>query len=308
MDISVIICTYNRSDSLRRTLEHISKMNVPDRLKLELLLVDNNSKDDTREVVENFIENSWLNCRYIYEKKQGLSHARNSGISEAKGEIIVFTDDDVIVDKNWICMIHEAFNNNNDVACIGGRILPVWETPCPKWLGGELLNILALCDLGDETKILSEPKVWGANLSFKSSIIRKYGFFNTKIGHKGGKLYGGEETKYLQTLIDAGEKIIYFPGALVYHCVSKSRLEKKYFRKWYFDTGEMSAIEMGEYNKRNIIGIPLIVIRRACREMFQFLKNKIIDPDSSVLCQMSLFYNMGIIWGRIKYKYGDNDH
>jgi glycosyltransferase involved in cell wall biosynthesis len=308
MDISIIICTFNRSDSLKKTLQTIKEMTVPQGIVWELLVVDNNSKDDTRAMVKAFQKNTSIRCAYYFENRQGQSFARNTGIQNASGNIIVFTDDDVIVDKSWIKNISDAFQGNTDVACIGGKILPVWESPCPEWIKGELLNILALCDLGDETKILSEPKVWGANLSFKTSIIREYGFFDTKLGHKGGKLYGGEETKYLQTLINAGEKIMYFPGALVYHCISKSRLKKKYFRKWYFDTGERSAIEMGEYNKRNIIGIPLIVLRRVLKEMFKFLKSKIVDPDSSFWCQMILFYNMGIIWGRIKYKFGDNDH
>jgi len=162
--------------------------------------------------------------------------------------------------------------------------------------------------LGDEMKIMSEPKVWGANLSFKSSAIRKYGYFDTKMGHRGGKLYAGEETRYLQTLIDGGEKVLYYPGAFVYHCISGSRLKKKYFRKWHFDTGEMFAIEMGEYANRNIIGIPLNVIKKTCKEMFIFLKRKIFDPDNSFWCQMNLFYNMGIIWGRIKYRFIVRDH
>jgi glycosyltransferase involved in cell wall biosynthesis len=283
-------------------------MIIPNDVNWELLIVDNNSIDDTHLVVDLFRKTTNINCKYIFEKNQGLSFARNSGITQSEGEIIAFTDDDVIVDKSWIKNIYDAFQRNPDIACIGGKILPVWESPCPEWLKGDLLSILALCDLGDETKILSEPKVWGANLSFKASIIRKFGLFDTRMGHRGGKLYAGEETKYLQTLINGGGKILYFPGALVHHCISESRVKKKYFTKWHFNTGEMAALEMGEYNNRNIIGIPLVVLRRAWKEMFWFLKSKIFDPDSSIWCQMSLIYNMGIIWGRIKYKYLDSDH
>ena len=167
MDISVIICTYNRSGSLRRTLEHIRKMTVSERVNWELLVVDNNSKDDTPAVVESFKKSTNIRCRYIFEINQGLSFARNAGINNATGEIIVFTDDDVLVDNNWINNIYDAFKTHGDVACIGGKILPAWEKSPPKWLKGELLNILALCDLGEEKKYLSEVKVWGANLSFR---------------------------------------------------------------------------------------------------------------------------------------------
>ena len=99
MDISIIICTYNRSESLKRTLQSLKEMSVSDDIEWELLIVDNNSTDNTREAVNDFTKTSGLNCRYVFESKQGLSNARNRGVKEACGEIIAFTDDDVIVDK-----------------------------------------------------------------------------------------------------------------------------------------------------------------------------------------------------------------
>lgn len=302
MRLSVIICTYNRSESLKRTLEHINNLIIPEYLEWELLVVDNNSKDNTRDVFKWFKDNTSVDCKYIHEKNQGLSFARNTGIQHSTGEIIVFTDDDVIVDTNWVKNISDAFQGNTDIACIGGKILPVWESPSPEWLKGELLNILALCDLGDEIKPLSETKVWGANLSFRSSVIHKYGLFDTDFGHKGGKLYGGEETRYLQTMMEAGEKIMYFPEILVHHCIPEFRLQKKYFRKWYYDKGELFALQMGECKSRNVFGIPLIAIKRALKESYYYIKTIIIDPDNSILCQMSLAYNIGIISGRIRLK------
>jgi glycosyltransferase involved in cell wall biosynthesis len=102
MNASVIICTYNRSGSLERTLASLARMELRDSADWELLVVDNNSKDDTRVVVDGFTRASGVNCRYIFEKEQGLSHARNRGIREAKGEIIAFTDDDVLLDRHWL--------------------------------------------------------------------------------------------------------------------------------------------------------------------------------------------------------------
>lgn len=269
-----------------------------------MIVVDNNSKDDTREVVDFFLRSGDIPCRYISEKKQGLSFARNNGIDHAEGDFIVFTDDDVLVDKYFIKNIYHAFKSHDDVACIGGKILPHWEVPPPKWVKGELFNILALCDLGEEEKYLSEIRIWGANLSFRSSVFRKYGGFNTEFGHKGGKLYGGEETRYLRELMGGGEKIMYCPDVLVHHCIPESRLVKKYFRKWYYDKGELSALIMGKYEKRNIFGIPLIIFKRVFIDTWNYLKALVLDPGKSMLCQMSLIYNVGIVRGRIKYKFG----
>ena len=147
MNISVIICTYNRSGSLVRTLESFREVLHPKDAAWELVVVDNNSSDNTREVVDLFIEKSGIPCGYVFENKQGLSYARNNGVAEAKGEILSFTDDDVIVDKNWLQNIEHEFKEK-DVACIGGKILPIWEKPQPEWLKGELMQFLALQDLG----------------------------------------------------------------------------------------------------------------------------------------------------------------
>lgn len=302
MDVSVIICTYNRSDSLRRTLECLEKMVVPREIRWELLLVDNNSKDDTKKVVESFLERTNIRLTYLLERNQGLSFARNNGIRHAAGDIVVFTDDDVLVDENWLRNIYGFFRKHDDVACVGGKILPFWEAPPPKWVKGDLLNILALCDLGDEERYLSEIKIWGANLSFRASVIRKYGGFDTEFGHKGGKLYGGEETRYMEALLEGGEKIMYSSSIVVRHCISESRLKEKYFRKWYFDKGEFHAIRMGDYRKRNIFGIPLIIFRLVIHDSFRYVKLKLFHPEKSVQCKLSLMYNIGIMFGRIKYR------
>jgi glucosyl-dolichyl phosphate glucuronosyltransferase len=300
MEISVIISTYNRSASLKRTLDHIDQIQIPEDLNWELIVVDNNSTDDTREVVERFLTQTKTICRYIHECRQGLSFARNTGIQHALGEIIVFTDDDVIVDKNWIRNISEAFGKH-DAACIGGKILPQWEKPCPVWLKGKLLEYLALCDYGNETVRMSEPRVWGANLGIRASIFRKYGLFNTGLGHTGGKLYGGEEQQYLERLLDSGERIIYCPDILVHHCIPAYRINKAYFRKWISDKGELSALQMGEYKNRNIFEIPLIIIRRTFHSMMLYALEQFSKSRDDMQNQLNFYFNIGIIKGRLKY-------
>ena len=229
MDISVIICTYNRSESLRKTLESIKEMSVQADLSWEVIVVDNNSKDNTRQVVEDFGRSSGLNVRYVFESNQGLSYARNAGIKEAKGEIIAFTDDDVIVGKNWISTINKIFNENN-VGCIGGKILPIWEKSCPKWLTKDLYYCLALLDYAETTFYMDSPYIFGANFAVKFSLFQKYGYFNTILGRRANKLYGEEDIEFFQKLIERGERILYSPDVLVYHCIPEHRMRKSYFR------------------------------------------------------------------------------
>jgi len=303
MSISVIICTYNRSKSLARTLESFRDVFHPKDAAWELIVVDNNSSDDTREVIDRYIQNSGIPCRYIFENKQGLSYARNSGVAEAKGEILSFTDDDVIVDKYWLQNIEHAFKEN-DVACIGGKILPVWENPQPAWLIGEMLQILALLDLGDAKIELDRPQIWGANLSIRSSMFRKYGFFDPRLGHIEGKLYGGEETKFIRSLMDKGEKVLYCPNILIHHCIPGFRMKKSYFRKWFYDKGELKAIQMGEYRLRNISGIPLYVIRESIRVFIRYLWKQVSSPPLAFQEQLIFIHQIGLLMGRWKYRNG----
>lgn len=297
--ISVIICTYNHSESLKNNLDSIKKMSIPNDLSWELIVVDNNSKDSTKEVVEEFTRVSGLNVRYVFEEKQGLSHARNRGTEEAKGEIIAFTDDDVLVEKEWVLNIKKAFEVN-DVACVGGKILPIWEIPKPRWLTQDLYGYLAILNYGDKLFYLDSPKIWGANFAVKSFVFKKYGYFDTTLGHKGGKLYGGEEVEFIERIIKNGEKVLYYPDILVHHCIPSYRMRKPYFRKWFYDKGELEAIQMGNYPHRNFMGVPLYILRRLIKTLPKYIFVRITLNQNGFHEELILFNIIGFIIGRIK--------
>lgn len=268
-----------------------------------MIIVDNNSRDGTREVVQQFIESSSVPCRYVVEKKQGLSHARNRGIEEATGEILAFTDDDVVIDACWLPNLTKEFEND-EVSCIGGKILPEWEKPRPRWLEGDLLNILALQDLGEERIRLSDPVIWGANLAVRASMFRRYGFFNTSLGNTGGKFYGGEETEFIRMLLEKGEKVIYCPDVLVHHCIPGSRMRKSYFRKWMYDKGELKALQMGEYRERNLSGIPYYLLTETARSSIRYVQKQLSFSPGAFRSQLVLIHHLGLLVGRWRYHHG----
>lgn len=302
--ISIIICTYNRVDSLKKTLKSLEVMSVSDDIEWELLIVDNNSNDNTRESVNDFIRASGINCRYVFEEKQGLSHARNRGIKEAGGDIIAFTDDDVIVDKFWLQNIEKVFKENH-VSCVGGRIFPVWETSCPEWLidNLDLYENLALLDYGDSSFYLDKPKIWGANFAVRKIMFEKYGAFNILLGRVCGKLYSGEETEFFIKLIENGEKILYSPNIIVRHCIPSKRMRKSYFRKWWFSNGEQLTVQNGPYQGRNIMGIPLYEIKQTGMRFIQWALTFPLSSHKRFNKEQLLFISVGSISGWLKVKW-----
>lgn len=301
MNISIIVCTYNRSKSLNRTLNSIREMDIPVELEWELIVIDNNSNDNTREVVKEYQKKSQFQIRYLKEQQQGLSFARNRGIQEGKGKILAFTDDDVLVDRNWLKNIQKTFEKYN-AACMGGKILPVWEKPKPDWLTTDLYGNLALLDYGESIIYLDKPKIWGANIVIKKSMFKKYGGFNTILGRTPCKLFGFEETEFLETLIKNNEKVLYTPDILVHHYIPKSRIAKKYFRKWWFDNGELKAHLMGKYNFRKFLNTPYYIYIDTIKSFLEYLKAALFRRSDPFQKELVLFNYLGLISGRIKIK------
>src|SRR5215813_1179580 len=168
MDISIVLGTYNRASSLLITLETFLRLNVSGGLEWELLVVDNNSTDNTPEVVQKFAQAASFPVRYIFERKQGRSHALNTGIAHAKGEIIAFTDDDVLLHQDWLSNLKRTFDES-DCSAFAGRVVPVWNHPKPSWLEMEGQFAVVHFDYGDELKEIKFPPL-GANSAFRKNM------------------------------------------------------------------------------------------------------------------------------------------
>jgi len=236
IDISVVLATYNRAGSLGITLQSFAGLSVPSDLSWELLVVDNNSTDHTREAIEDFAREAGFPVRYRWEGTQGRSAALNCGIAAAGGDIIAFTDDDVVLHGNWLSSLKRTFNHF-DCAAVAGRVIPSWDHPKPAWL--EMAGQFAVVnfDLGAEVKEIRVPPL-GANSAFRKEIFEKYGLFRLDLGVRGTKhTITCDDTEFGERLIRAGERIIYDPEAIIYHPVDPKRTTKKYFISWYYYNG-----------------------------------------------------------------------
>jgi glucosyl-dolichyl phosphate glucuronosyltransferase len=237
--ISVIVCTYNRSHSLQVTLASLQRMQTPPDLAWELVIVDNNSSDDTEEVIRAYQRTAPFAVRYFFEGTQGHSQARNRGIVEAKGVVLAFTDDDVTVDPHWLAKLSESYDRF-DCLGVGGRIVPVWSSARPAWLREDgpyaLMRAIVSFDQGEDACVLKTPP-FGANMSFRRSAFERYGLFRTDLGRRGAQLMGSEDTEFGRRLLSNNERLIYNSQVIVHHPVERDRLTKGYFQRWYFEYG-----------------------------------------------------------------------
>jgi glucosyl-dolichyl phosphate glucuronosyltransferase len=260
MIITVILCTYNRAHSLGTALESVLACTLPPGDDWEFIVVDNNSKDNTREIIQGFCRRHPERVRYLLETKQGLSNARNAGIAQARGEIIAFVDDDVEVSKNWLYDLTSSLRDGQ-WAGAGGRILPPKDFVPPPWLalsgpwnqGGVLC---AQFDFGDTPGELKDEAPYGTNMAFRKETFARHGGFRTDLGRCGEGLIGNEDTEFGKRLMAAGERLRYEPAAIVYHSIAEQRLNKRYFRVWWFSFGRAQMREKGPRTK--VLGIPRI--------------------------------------------------
>src|SRR5258706_11042800 len=162
MDLSIILCTYNRCHGLAETLTTLAHQRVSPSFKWEVLLVDNNSSDETADVYSRFRETFPVSLRYVFEGQQGLSHARNRGIAEATGKWVAFAEDDELADEGWVQSLVVTFHEH---ACdaVAGKIELAWHSPRPAWVTDDLLGFLGRLDYGELQKLTSDRPPFGGN-------------------------------------------------------------------------------------------------------------------------------------------------
>lgn len=255
MKTTVILCTYNRCESLKFTLESLAASKLPAPISWEVLVIDNNSKDQTRSLIEKYCAQYPDRFRYLFEPRQGKSYALNTGIQAARGDILAFTDDDVTVEPDWLQNLTTALDDGRWGAA-GGRILAPLDLSPPGWMALEGPNsmggALALFDRGAEAAELTEAP-FGANMAIRKTLFQKYGKFKTDMGPPPSDTRG-EDTEFCLRLLAGGESLRYVPSAVVHHAVPASRLKEEYFLDWYFGHGR-AMVKLKGY-RPPVFGIP----------------------------------------------------
>lgn len=282
-DLTIIIPTYNRADILRETLDSLSRLDTPD-ISYEVIVVDNNSSDHTKEVVYSFFDK--LPIRYCFEKKQGKSNALNYGMSLSTGSIFVFVDDDVAFEKKWLTSLINASTSNPDINVFGGKILTRWPEGAPGWVFYSSSNFPYLfsdLDLGNNECRFSTRLPGGANFWVRKSFLKQNDiFFNCDYGPKGiGRKISGCETELLKRIQSINNNILYIPTAVVYHRVQLNELVINKLFKRFKAEGYSNGLYLKENeNCRKFIGFPLYLLRENFQEFLKLIYFTIVFSNS----------------------------
>lgn len=240
MLLSIIIPTRNRAKYLVNALESITKQTYS-KDEFEILVIDNCSTDNTKEIVQSFQSKS-ENLDYFFEPTLGLHAGRHRGLRESNADILVYGDDDIEAFPTWLEGIAESFEDP-DVVLVGGNNLPKYESSPPAWvddlwsytLWGKANIAFSLLDFGERIKEISPYYVWGCNFAIRKSILLEVGGFHPDGMPEELLIYRGDgETAVSDMISGKNYKTLFNPKASVYHRVPNSRMTEEYiFKRGY---------------------------------------------------------------------------
>ncbi len=282
---SIIVCTYNRDSFLEETIKSIL-LHFSNKTNFELLIIDNNSTDTTAQLVKPFLSKPQV--RYFLETNQGLSHARNRGIQEAGNDILVFLDDDIDIEANYLDVCDDVYSNP-DVQIVGGKVLP-YRVSVPNWLPEKFFYLASIFDLGDITHYSN--KLMGANYTMRKAVAEKVGLYNVELGRKGNSLMGGEENDYFNRAHALGYRVMYNPNLIVYHKIN-NKLNKDYIFSYSRQNGKSEGLIDYKLNKYRFMG--KIIKSILMIGLFYVYGAYISDPKQQTYYKINQLYSLGYL-------------
>lgn len=267
-DVTVAVCTWNRAQSLGRTLHGLRALRIPPGLTWEVLVVNNNCTDATDSVIAAFA--GPLPIRGLHEPRQGLSHARNRAVAEARGDYILWTDDDAVPEPGWLSAYADAFRTWPEAAVFGGPIMPDFEDGPPDWLAaaldsGRIADAYARRDLGPAPAPLSAEGnlvPYGANYAIRTAEQRTFPY-DHRLGFHGHDMVNGEETAVVTAILGAGFEGRWVPGARVRHVIPKARQTAAYLRDYFVGAGRTAVRRAALADPASVPTAPRGLLRQA---------------------------------------------
>ena len=308
MQLDVVLPTYNRSRQLALTIESLLAAPVPPGLNVLVTVVDNNSKDGTRALVESRMRSDGR-LRYAFEQKQGRSHALNRGITSTSGDLVGMVDDDEEIDSTWYQTIARAFTDPT-LDFIGGPYIPRWEISPPAWVPEKYGSVVGSVKAGDREAPYDANfpgLLMGGNAVVRRRTLERVGLYATWLGRVGNRLLSGEDREFFGRLLQSGAKGRYLPDLVIHHHVLAERCTKDYFRSWVFWHG----VSMGVLARRGntydpafrgprLLGIPRWRFRQAVTSLVTAVAGKLTrkNPAQVFAAELTAREYGGMLYGR----------
>ena len=273
MDVSILFATCNRDEILKRTLDSLCQLNYKN-LNLEILVIDNAVKTSTKSLVESY--HSLLPIQYLEQSVPGKNHALNKGLSKASGELLVFTDDDIIATPEWIQALLEGSNNWPNHDLFGGKILPDYppEKPDPRidFNHSMIPSAYVILNKDIPESEISVGMIWGPNMAVRKRVFDSGFMFDPNIGPNGKNYVMGSETDFLYRAADAGYRAVYIPNAVVSHQIRPEQLTIAWVTQRAFRQGKgFVAIAKTKNELKNfkmIMGAPRFLYKKIIMSYF----------------------------------------
>lgn len=303
--LSVVVCTCNRALLLKKCLESLECQTL-DKKTYEVIIIDNNSNDNTQEIIKSFIYNN-SNFRSLVEYNQGLSHARNRGYKEAKGKYVAYIDDDAIANEDWCKKIIYAFETVKPApAAVGGTIYPYYDEEKPEWF----LDEFEIRQWGESAGFLEEPRAKygfsGSNMTFPREVLIKYGGFSINFGMVKGNLRMGEDTELFSRIYPDNPYFWYDPEIQVRHWTPKKNMEFAYKFQRSLNAGISSDLMMNYENCTNkfkMCAQILVLFVHLSKQILCYLKHLLLKEENWKTTTMRYICYIGNLCGTIIGKY-----
>jgi glucosyl-dolichyl phosphate glucuronosyltransferase len=296
VDVSVIIPTYNRSALLREAVGSVLAQECA--RPFEIVIVDNNSQDDTESVARSLVDQNSGKILYVRETEQGNAHARNRGVRTARGAIIAFLDDDVAVESDWLTTLLQALDTREDLSFVGGKVLPQWSGPPPSWLTPDHWSPLALLDYGPDEFVISGDNPRGlltANIALRRRVFDDVGWFSPHLQRVKNIIGSMEDTEFLLRVCRSGRQGMYLPQMIAKAPVEAERLSKTYHRRWHTGQGHFYAMMRDpewERSKFSVAGVPSHLYKQTLTHGLSWLKTIVTGNTDAAFtheCQLRFF-------------------
>jgi glycosyltransferase involved in cell wall biosynthesis len=300
MNLNVIIATHNRSDLLNDCLQSILLATRPPNLQIKIVVVDNRSTDNTKEVVQRYVESREIPVQYIFAERPGKAAALNDALAQTNGELIGLIDDDEQLERSWFEVVEREFSSDHQLDFIGGQYHPNWESPAPDWVSkhfrgaiGIVLNPVRVAFSPDFPGILM-----GGNAVIRRSTLNKVLPYPEHLGKIGKKIRSGEDEVIYHRLLALGARGMNVPELIIYHWIPTERLTKTYYRKWVIGRGISGGLQLRErgFKVTGLLGIPRYQFGLVGKAFANLLRSR--SPSERFAAQLTILDCMSTLYGR----------